>query len=88
MELAKITAKGQITIPVAVRRRMGLKEGGKVMFYEDEGGFRIANAALVALTEAQRAFAGEAERLGLDDENDVVAAIKDARREREREKNS
>ncbi|NCC62263.1 MAG: AbrB/MazE/SpoVT family DNA-binding domain-containing protein, partial [Verrucomicrobiae bacterium] len=32
MELAKITSKGQITIPVDIRRKLGVKEGDKVLF--------------------------------------------------------
>ena len=35
-----------------------------------------------ALRKAQAAFAGEAQRVGLKDENDVVAMIKELRRER------
>ncbi|WP_252865337.1 AbrB/MazE/SpoVT family DNA-binding domain-containing protein [Mobiluncus mulieris] len=33
MELAKVTAKGQITIPIAVRRKLGVKTGGKKCFW-------------------------------------------------------
>ncbi len=88
MEIAKITSKGQITIPISVRQNMGLKEGGKVLFFEDETGYRIVNAALIALQEAQKEFAGEAERLGLQDEDDVVAMIKDVRKQRRQEKQS
>ncbi len=36
MELAKITAKGQTTIPKAIRDRLGLHEGDRVSF-EVEG---------------------------------------------------
>jgi hypothetical protein len=35
-----------------------------------------------AMRKAQAAFAGEAERVGLKDENDVVTTIKELRRER------
>jgi AbrB family looped-hinge helix DNA binding protein len=81
-EVAKITAKGQITIPVDVRRKMKLKDGDKVIFLEQDGRFYFENAALVAITRAQEAFAGEAERLGLKSEQDVVDMIKDVRRKR------
>ena len=86
MELAKLTSKGQITIPLAVREGMGLKEGDKVIFFEDENGYRIMNASLIALQKVQKAFEGEAERLGLNDEEDVVAMIKEVRRDRRQEK--
>jgi len=82
MELAKITSKRQITIPIAIRRKLGVKEGGKVLFVEEAGKIYILNSSMEALKEAQTAFAGEAERAGLKDEDDVVAMMKDLRRER------
>ena len=81
MEVAKITSKGQITIPVGVRRRMNLKDGDKVIFLEQGGRFYVENAALVAITRAQEAFQGEAERLGLKDEQDVVDMVKEVRQQ-------
>jgi AbrB family looped-hinge helix DNA binding protein len=82
MEVAKITSKGQITIPVDVRRKMNLKSGDKVIFLEQDGRLYVENAALVAITRAQEAFVGEAERLGLKSEQDVVGMVKEFRRER------
>lgn len=82
MELAKITSKGQITIPVDIRRKLGVKEGDKVLFVEEAGKVYILNASMEAIKEAQAAFAGEAERAGLKNEDDVVAMIKQLRRER------
>jgi AbrB family looped-hinge helix DNA binding protein len=32
MELAKITSKGQVTIPVGIRKELGLKKGDKIVF--------------------------------------------------------
>ena len=29
MELAKVTSKGQVTIPVAIRKKLGIKNGDK-----------------------------------------------------------
>jgi len=38
MEVAKITSKGQITIPISIRRKLELSEGDKVLFiYKPEG---------------------------------------------------
>jgi antitoxin PrlF len=81
MELAKITKRGQITIPVEIRKKLGVQEGDKVIFLEDNGRIIIGNAALAALKLAQNAFEGEAERVGLEDEQDVVDLVKDIRRE-------
>ena len=82
MELAKITAKGQVTIPVEIRRKLGVREGDKLLFVEEAGKVYILNSSMEALKEAQAAFAGEAERAGLKNEDDVVAMMKEFRRER------
>lgn len=81
MELAKVTSKGQVTIPVEIRRKLGLKSGDKVLFLEDSGRIYMMNSSMDALREAQRAFTGEAERLGLKDDDDVMAMIKEIREE-------
>ena len=81
MELAKITLRGQITIPAEIRKRLGVKDGDKVIFLEENGRIVMENAAMIALKNAQYAFAGEAERLGLKTEQDVVDLVKEVRRE-------
>lgn len=84
MELAKITSKGQITLPVAIRKKLGVKDGDKVLFVEDNGRVVIMNASMQALLEVQRAFAGVADSLGIRDETDVAAMVKDIRAEEAR----
>ena len=81
MELAKITMRGQITIPVEIRKKLGVRDGDKVVFVEENGRIIMENAGLLALREAQEAFKGEAERIGIDNEQDVVNLVKDVRRE-------
>ena len=82
MEIAKVTSKGQITIPVAVRKTLGVREGDKVLFIERDGGVLMINSSLAALRQAQEAFAGEAERMGLRDEEDVARMLDEFRQER------
>jgi AbrB family looped-hinge helix DNA binding protein len=81
MELAKLTSKGQLTVPAAIRKKLLLKEGDKVVFISDDDGIRIVNASFLALERVQKAFAGEAERLGLNTERDVADMVKEVRRE-------
>lgn len=81
MELAKLTSKGQITIPIEIRRKLGVKTGDKVLFIEDGDKVVIINATLAALKEAQKAFEGEAERAGINNEEDIARMIKEMRRE-------
>jgi len=72
MELAKITSKGQITLPIGVRRSLNLREGGKVAFIEQDGAYTIVNPLSLAIE-------GEAERLGLKDIDTALTAPKSIR---------
>ena len=81
MELAKITSNGQITLPPSIRRNLNLKDGGKVAFIEQNGVYTIINPLSLAIESAQKAFEGEAERLGLKTDEDVVNLVKEVRKE-------
>ena len=82
MELAKITSKGQITIPASIRKLLGVKDGDKVLFVQEGNKVVMMNASVNALLEAQREFQGMAEALGLKGEQDVVDMVKESRAER------
>jgi AbrB family looped-hinge helix DNA binding protein len=79
MEIAKITTRGQITLPIDIRRKLGVREGDKVVFIEDHGRIVVANAAKFAFANLRAGFEGEAGRLGLHNEQDVVALVDEAR---------
>jgi len=81
MELAKVTTNGQITIPITIRKRLGIKDGDKLLFVEKPEGVVIINPTMMALEKIGKAFEGEAERLGLGSEDDVVDMIKEIRKE-------
>ena len=81
MELAKITTKGQITLPIQIRKKLNLKDGDKVLFMEKDGKIIIDNPTKLAILEAQEALAGLAEELGLKSEEDVVELCKEVRKE-------
>ena len=82
MELAKVTSKGQITIPLAIRDMLGLKSGDKVFFEESKGKVYITNASQITLSNIQTQMQGEAEKEGFRTEDDVVAYIKELRKTR------
>jgi len=86
-DVSRVTSKGQVTIPIEMRRQLGIKEGDKVVFINNGKNIIIANAAMAAFAELQEAFAGEASRLGLKNEDDVAAMIKEIRRERWEKRN-
>ena len=85
MELSKITTKGQITIPKSIRELLDLKEGSKILFIQKGKDIVIQNAAMLALEKIQKSFDGEAERLGLETEEDVVKMIKEFRKNRKKD---
>ncbi len=43
--MAKVSSKGQINIPVAIRDKLNLKEGDKVVFIVDGESVRMLNAS-------------------------------------------
>lgn len=80
MELAKVTTKGQVTIPKSIRELLELKEGSKILFIQKGNDVIIKNSAMIALENIQNEFDGEAKRLGLETEDDVVEMIKKYRK--------
>lgn len=54
--MGRVTAKGQITIPLELRRRYGIQPGDEVRFSADADGIRVARAP-GSPTRAQRAIA-------------------------------
>lgn len=38
---AKITTKGQITVPLAIRKALGVRAGDVLLFEEDKNGVRV-----------------------------------------------
>ncbi len=80
MESAKVTAKGQVTIPKSIREFLEIKEGSKILFIQKGDNVIIKNSTMIALKNIQKEFDGEAKRLGLETEDDVVEMIKKYRK--------
>ena len=85
MEIAKISSKGQITLPVSVRKKLKLKSGDQVVIQEETGRFYFDNAALVAFIRAEQAFDGAAEEAGFADEQALQNYVLEIREETEGE---
>jgi AbrB family looped-hinge helix DNA binding protein len=81
MDMARISVKGQVTIPIEIRRRLGLKEGDKVVFMEQGENIVLFNSNRLAWKELQKSFEGAAEEAGFQNEQDVVDYCKEIRRE-------
>lgn len=80
MNLAKISANGQITVPVEIRRLLGLKSGDKILFFQKpDGEVVMSNASTQAIRKAQAAFSGAAEAMGITSEDDIQALVDEVR---------
>lgn len=80
MNLAKISSNGQITVPVEIRRQLGLKSGDKILFFQKpDGEIVISNASAQAIRKAQAAFSGIAEEIGINNEEDVQSLVDEVR---------
>jgi len=53
---AHITSKGQVTIPVEIRRALGLRDGDAVIFREHEGVVTLISAKKPTLSELLAKF--------------------------------
>ncbi|MGJ9529858.1 AbrB/MazE/SpoVT family DNA-binding domain-containing protein [Actinotignum sp. GS-2025a] len=61
-ESAKVKAKGRVTIPKSVRKRLGINKGDRIGFVVDGNDVRVINSARYAMSVLQDGLAGEAER--------------------------
>lgn len=80
MNLAKVSSNGQITVPVEIRRLLGLKSGDKILFFQNANGeIVVDNASSKAIRKAQAAFSTAANELGISSEDDVQALVNEVR---------
>lgn len=67
MEIAKLTTKGQLTLPITIRRQLGLDTGDKIAFMEKDGEILLINLDRISI--------GSPKNYGADIEN-VIASMK------------
>ena len=73
MEVAKITSKGQITIPISIRRQLELNEGDKVLFiYKPDGVLMVNPTTFNGATDGDVVDVAESEMA-----SEAVAAMKE-----------
>ena len=70
----------QKAIPKSIKEFLEIKEGSKILFIQKGDNLIIKNLAMIALRNIQKEFDGEAKRLGLETEDDVVEMIKKYRK--------
>ena len=67
-EIATITAKGQVTIPKAIREALGLRQGDQLRWDLEDGGVRVRLVSPLDLTYLRGVEAGLQEWASAEDE--------------------
>lgn len=74
MAAAKITSKGQITIPVRIRAALGISPGDRIEFVELERGRVVMIPATRSIKELDGMFSGRRSKpLTIDEMNAAIA---------------
>jgi antitoxin PrlF len=54
VKLGRVQQRGQVTIPIEIRKRLGIEEGGVVAFIETENGVLISPREVLAADALER----------------------------------
>ena len=81
IDSAKVMAKGQVTIPKDVRSVLGVSSGDRISFIVEGNTVRIVNSAVYAMQMFQQEMKGEAEKAGIETDDDVNRLISEMRKE-------
>ena len=77
---AKVLPKGQITIPKDIREYLKINVGDRLTLICENNRLVLMNSAQFAIKDFQNAMAGEAEKAGINSDDDVVEMIMQMRR--------
>jgi len=81
---AKVMSKGQITLPVDIRKSMGLSTGDRVALIYENDRVIMVNPAIYAMETLQREMAGAFEKAGINNEDDIMDLVREVREEDEK----
>jgi len=73
--------KGQITLPIDIRKSMGLSTGDRVALVYENNRVIMVNPAIYAMEMLQKEMQCEAEEAGLTTEEDIISLCQDVRAE-------
>jgi AbrB family looped-hinge helix DNA binding protein len=82
---AKVMSKGQITLPVDIRKLMKLSTGDRVALVFENDRLILVNPAIYAMEEFQQAMKGQWESAGINSQEDLDNVMSDIRAEVETE---
>jgi antitoxin PrlF len=73
MTTAAVTSKGQITIPIEVRVKLGIKPGDRVRFVENENGEIVLKPKTGSLTDLRGMWKWTGKAATIEEMNEVIA---------------
>jgi len=78
---AKVMSKGQITLPIDIRKNMKLSTGDRVALIFQNDRVIMMNPAIYAMETLQKEMEGEWAKAGINSEDDINALMKEIRAE-------
>jgi len=78
---AKVMSKGQITLPIDIRKSMGLSTGDRVALIYENDRVIMVNPAIYAMETLQKEMSGEFEKAELISEDDIMDLVREVREE-------
>jgi AbrB family looped-hinge helix DNA binding protein len=72
MPKAKVTSKGQVTIPLRVRKQLGIDAGSYVNFEPTQDGFKLKAMAIDTLDSLPNVFSYSGPGVSIEEMNDAV----------------
>ncbi|MCD8050019.1 MAG: AbrB/MazE/SpoVT family DNA-binding domain-containing protein [Clostridia bacterium] len=81
VDSAKVMAKGQITLPKDIREALRLSSGDRVTLICENNQVIMMNSAVYAMKMLNQGMKGEAEKAGLETEEDIDALVNEIRTE-------
>jgi AbrB family looped-hinge helix DNA binding protein len=73
MTTAAVTSKGQITIPIEVRVKLGIKPGDRVLFLENEKGEVVLKPKTGSLMDVRGMLKWTGKPATIEEMNEVIA---------------
>ena len=71
----RITSKGRITIPIAVRKKLGLKPGTRVWFIENENGEYVMKVKTGSIMNPRGMFKWTGKPVTIEEMNEAIAQV-------------
>jgi len=82
---AKVMSKGQITLPVDIRRNLRLSTGDRVALIYENNRVILMNPAIYAMEQLQQSVAGDWKAAGVNSQEDLDNLMREVREEIEGE---